>query len=818
MNKMTAIVILGFITGLLSGCGVSYEGVKPTVVKPAKKAIYDIDVNRNAFFYSKEISSYNADMGVIDLRMAKNSLDYPVSAYINAVKVIVIRYKDPTTSESGELLLHSALTGENVFDMRDSHFVYMKTVKKLAYYDIEKFSNRKIRGIKYLKTRTAMKKVFIVPNTEAKKLLTLTKDNKIVLWKVGKRIGFDKILYKAPLDVQKIILSPSGKYIAYTDKTSVHILALGKKAKEIAKFPLKDITALNFSPSEHKIAVATKNATVVEYSIADKKEIQQFSIGYREYANGISYADGEENIIVTASNRGYMKTWVLIANKYIAKTSYHLIQHSPDIIDYCTERNKFIDVWYESRKETSFYKKYAPVETQCSLFGSKEQVIAFGNRGILNKYINAYIESMHLTPKQMKQYKTDVKINLQLRKWFFALNGGQYYGMQKIFGKIFAYGTGHRGNHFGFTAVVIDKTKPSLFVAANILNSYAGVMKNYTYDLGKADSFRYTYYNAVDQYDLLAVNKFTSDKEYHGTYLRVEGINKERVIAAKANKVEIWDVSSEPKLQNVIVENGEVSALAYNKKKNILAIGSTSKVIKIWDLNSMKIIGKLSGHTYKIRSLAFYKDGEKLISSGYYDKSVRIWDIQKMKNIKTLTYKCRSVQEVAISPDQKSFAVDIRMETSMSNLIEHSFINIYESDTYKLKQTLKPKIGYIRDFKYSEDGEKIYAVSAGIALEKKRLHRFAKIDLTRGKTDIYKFSPDFSYVTDFVVLKDEKAVVVSGTSQNLLVLDLKTLDEIKKIDMGVKGPYNNIPSISVMNKNRIITGSKINNVNMFSFH
>ena len=859
-NKLGILATTAMI--FLSGCGPSYEGVKPSVIKPITKSIYDIDLSSNADFYSKKLNTYEGDIAVLDLKMIKNSKEYPVTAYVNTYKTIIVRYQDPvkaktpvddaeyeakktvrliqehqikmfgenmflnknnmikveekerSKAESGELLFHSAVTGKNVFDMKDAHFVYIEKAKKLAYFDVEKFSNKKIKGIKYLHTKTAIKKVFILPNTEAKKLLTVTQDNKIVLWNVNKKIKLEKILLKNSSSIHHVEISSSGRYLSYTDQSSLHILDLTDNAKELVTFAVKDITALNFSPKERKLAVATKNSQILEYSLSEKKEIRRFSCGYKEYANGISYTDNAENILVTASNLGYLKTWVLIANTYTLKIKNTLVTHSPDIRDHCAERNKFVNAWYSSRKESSFYKKYAPVETECSLFGSKEQVVDFANKGILNKYLESYVESMHLTPEQIKQYKTDLRTNLQVRNWFLALNGGQYYGVSKIAGKIFAYGTGHRGHNFKFKAVVIDKTKPSLFAQASILNSYGGVMKNYTYDIGKKDSFFYDYYNALDQYDFLAINKFTSDHEYHGTYLRVNSDKKNIIFAAKANKVEIWDTTSQPKLQNIILENGEISALAYNKENNILAIGSSNTMIKLWDLNSMKIIGKLSGHTYKIRSLAFFENGKKLISSGYYDKSVRIWDTNTMKTIKTFTYKCRSVQEVHIAPDQKSFAVDIRIK----DMIEHSIINIYDSKTYALKQVLNPQIGYIREFAYSDDGATIYAVSAGIALEKQRLHRFSKIDLTTNKTKVYKFNPNFRFVTGFLVIESEKSIVFSGTDGNLLVLDLDTLREIKTIDMGTKGSYNSIPSLSMTHNHEIVTGSKINNINMFSFH
>ncbi|MCB9225031.1 MAG: caspase family protein [Crocinitomicaceae bacterium] len=78
---------------------------------------------------------------------------------------------------------------------------------------------------------------------------------------------------------------------------------------------------------------------------------------------------------------------------------------------------------------------------------------------------------------------------------------------------------------------------------------------------------------------------------------------------------------------------GIVTILSYSPDGSILASGSAQEnSIKIWDINSGKIIGKLEGHDGFTTAIMFNEDGTKILSSAN-DEYLILWDIIDWKMI-----------------------------------------------------------------------------------------------------------------------------------------------------------------------------------------
>lgn len=93
--------------------------------------------------------------------------------------------------------------------------------------------------------------------------------------------------------------------------------------------------------------------------------------------------------------------------------------------------------------------------------------------------------------------------------------------------------------------------------------------------------------------------------------------------------------SSEPEIEIVTQERiqGTITQLAYSPDGQLIASGSEGEnSIKIWDVTSGKIIGKLEGHANQTTALIFNDDGKKLMSAAQ-DNSVMYWDLINWKLI-----------------------------------------------------------------------------------------------------------------------------------------------------------------------------------------
>jgi WD40 repeat protein len=95
-------------------------------------------------------------------------------------------------------------------------------------------------------------------------------------------------------------------------------------------------------------------------------------------------------------------------------------------------------------------------------------------------------------------------------------------------------------------------------------------------------------------------------------------------ISLSAQEIE---VITQEKIQGVI------TIISYSPDGSLIASGSAREnSVKVWDVNSGKIIGKLDGHDAATTAIAFSNDGTKLYTSAKDDRTM-IWDIVNWKLI-----------------------------------------------------------------------------------------------------------------------------------------------------------------------------------------
>ncbi|MEA5503602.1 serine/threonine-protein kinase [Halotia wernerae UHCC 0503] len=127
-------------------------------------------------------------------------------------------------------------------------------------------------------------------------------------------------------------------------------------------------------------------------------------------------------------------------------------------------------------------------------------------------------------------------------------------------------------------------------------------------------------------------------------------------LASSDNKIiRLWDLNTKKLLVTLSAHSQTVTSVAFSPDGKILATASDDKTIKLWDFNTFQEIATLCGHSHAVKSVAFSPDGQ-ILASGSWDKQVILWDVNTNTEITTLTGHQLQVSSVAFSPQGKLLA------------------------------------------------------------------------------------------------------------------------------------------------------------------
>lgn len=166
--------------------------------------------------------------------------------------------------------------------------------------------------------------------------------------------------------------------------------------------------------------------------------------------------------------------------------------------------------------------------------------------------------------------------------------------------------------------------------------------------------------------------------------------------------VKLWNIKTGKLIYTLSERADPIYSVAFSPDGKILASGGANKyktpegqatTIYLWNPNTGELMGKLTGHSKRVDSLAFSPDGNVLASHSY-DKTIKLWNLKSRQPIYSINTESDCCTTVAITPNGE-------------NLISTGTdcIKIWSLPTGELLRTLSKDLDYVRSFAISPDGE-----------------------------------------------------------------------------------------------------------------
>lgn len=169
----------------------------------------------------------------------------------------------------------------------------------------------------------------------------------------------------------------------------------------------------------------------------------------------------------------------------------------------------------------------------------------------------------------------------------------------------------------------------------------------------------------------MIANKLVFGSEFKGHSEKINSVcfsnnNKFLASASKDKAIKIWQLK-QGKLTNTMLfergsplrsfQHGQVSfesdyanSIVFSRDNRVLVSGEKDETIKIWSLQTKKLIYTLTGHSKAVNSVAIHPNG-KLIASASDDKTVKLWSLKSGKQVRTLRGHTDNVIAVSFSPN-----------------------------------------------------------------------------------------------------------------------------------------------------------------------
>ncbi|MBV6625225.1 MAG: serine/threonine protein kinase [Rivularia sp. (in: Bacteria)] len=277
----------------------------------------------------------------------------------------------------------------------------------------------------------------------------------------------------------------------------------------------------------------------------------------------------------------------------------------------------------------------------------------------------------------------------------------------------------------------------------------------------------------------------------HTSMIHAVSISRDGQLLASASSdktIKLWELESRKLLRQLgrwfSGHSGIVDTVVFSHDGKILASGSWDETIKLWSVSTGRQICTIKGHNSCVNTLAFSPDGQ-LLASGSADSTIKLWQLNTGKEIGVLRGHSDSVCSIAWSPEEQFLA---------SASADYT-IKIWQASTGREIRTLTGHSLFVNSLAYSQDGTILLSGSSDNTIKLWEVSTGKEICTYTGHSD----------TVSTVALSPDRQFLVSGSwDKSIKIWQMSTGNEICTL----KGHANYVRSVAVSPDSKtLVSGS-----------
>jgi len=182
-------------------------------------------------------------------------------------------------------------------------------------------------------------------------------------------------------------------------------------------------------------------------------------------------------------------------------------------------------------------------------------------------------------------------------------------------------------------------------------------------------------------------------------------------------------------------ENNGVVSIALSPDGKKVVSGSDDGAVRLWDINTCKVIAKWTGHTNIVVSVCWSRDGLRVLS-GSNDGTVRQWDMEgETRDVKSRETIFASIKTGHYQVWAVVYSPDMTLIATAGPDKPDCRIQIWDAKTGKLVATLKGHTSTVRSLAWTTDGKTLISGSFDYSIRTWNTTKWEQIAILVEHTD-----------------------------------------------------------------------------------